>query len=131
LKLNALLDVSLAINNNVSKRDLYAIYEDTLKKLNIEKLALFIFDEQWKLTLKYGLKNNEVAIDVSNELLHFTQISEVNFKDNPSLKSFDLVVPVYHQTKAIAFLLIGDLVNEAIKISPIIKHLNFIQTFTN
>ena len=30
-----------------------------------------------------------------------------------------------------AYLLIGDIFNEAIKISPIIKHLPFIQTFTN
>ena len=54
----------------------------------------------------------------------------MNFKSNQALSAFDLVIPVYHQTKAIAYLLIGDAV-EANGVSPLIKHLNFIQTFTN
>jgi len=129
LKLNALLDVSLAINDNLSREELFKIFEHTLSKLKIEKLALFIFNEQWTNALSCGVKNT-IKIDVEQELLQFTEISEVNFKTNKALKVFDLVIPVYHQTKAIAYLLIGDAV-EANGVSPLIKHLNFIQTFTN
>lgn len=129
LKLNALLDVSLAINDNLSREELFKIFEHTLAKLKIEKLALFIFNEQWTNALSCGVKNT-IEIDVEQELLQFTEISEVNFKTNKALKVFDLVIPVYHQTKAIAYLLIGDAV-EANGVSPLIKHLNFIQTFTN
>ena len=39
LKLNALLDVSLAINDNLSREDLFNIFQNTLAKLKIEKLA--------------------------------------------------------------------------------------------
>ncbi len=129
LKLNALLEVSLAINDNLSREELFKIFEHTLAKLKIEKLALFIFNEQWTNALSCGVKNI-IEIDVEQELLQFTEISEVNFKSNKALKVFDLVIPVYHQTKAIAYLLIGDAV-EANGVSPLIKHLNFIQTFTN
>ena len=129
LKLNALLEVSLAINDNLSREELFKIFEHTLAKLKIEKLALFIFNEQWTNALSCGVKNT-IEIDVEQELLQFTEISEVNFKSNKALKVFDLVIPVYHQTKAIAYLLIGDAV-EANGVSPLIKHLNFIQTFTN
>jgi sigma-B regulation protein RsbU (phosphoserine phosphatase) len=129
LKLNALLDVSLAINDNLSREELFKIFENTLAKLKIDKLALFIFNEQWTNALSCGVKNI-IDIDVERELIQFTEISEVNFKSNQALSAFDLVIPVYHQTKAIAYLLIGDAV-EANGVSPLIKHLNFIQTFTN
>lgn len=129
LKLNALLEVSLAINDNLSREELFKIFQNTLAQLKIEKLALFIFNEQWFNALSCGVKNT-IEINVEQELLQFTEISEVNFKSNKVLNAFDLVIPVYHQTKAIAYLLIGDAV-EANGVSPLIKHLNFIQTFTN
>ena len=58
-------------------------------------------------------------------------VSEVNSNEDEIFKEFDLIIPVFHKTKPLAFLLIGDIINEAIQISPIIKHLPFIQTFTN
>ena len=94
LKLNALLDVSLAINDNLSREELFKIFEHTLAKLKIEKLALFIFNEQWTNALSCGVKNT-IEIDVEQELLQFTEISEVNFKTNKALKVFDLVIPVF------------------------------------
>ncbi len=71
LKLNALLDVSLAINDNLSREELFKIFEHTLAKLKIEKLALFIFNEQWTNALSCGVKNT-IEIDVEQELLQFT-----------------------------------------------------------
>lgn len=131
LKLNALLEVSLAINDLLPKKELFQIYVNTLRKLNIEKLALLIHDKKWEWAISFGVKDGDLEFDAEKELTHFTEITEVNYSKSEALKAFDLLIPVYHQTQPIAFLLIGDIVNEAIKISPIIKHLNFIQTFTN
>lgn len=131
LKLNALLEVTLAINSNINKQGLFNIYIETLQQLSIEKVALFINDETWDLALSYGIESESLKFDIEKDLLPFEDISEINTTMNGPLKGFDLVIPVYHKTKAIAFLLIGDILNEAIKISPIIKHLKFIQTFTN
>ncbi len=46
-------------------------------------------------------------------------------------KSFDVVIPVFHQKNIIAHLLLGDIDEQELKASPIIKHLPFIQTLAN
>jgi sigma-B regulation protein RsbU (phosphoserine phosphatase) len=43
----------------------------------------------------------------------------------------DIVIPVSHKDEAIAFVLIGDIEEEGEGVSPIIKHLRFIQTLSN
>jgi len=131
LKLDALLEVTLAINSNVSKEILFDIYEEALKALNIEKLVLFTAENGWGQTLSYGIKKNEIKIDVHGDLLPIKAITEVNQLTEGPFSHFDTVIPVFHKNKALAYLLIGDIINEALKISPIIKHFSFIQTFTN
>ena len=131
LKLNALLEVTQAINSNVSKSKLYEIYENALRELNIDKLVLFIIEKKWDISLSFGIKKNEISIDVEKHLLPIKDITEVNNQTTGPFSQFDIVIPVFHKKKALAYLLIGDIFNEAIKISPIIKHLPFIQTFTN
>ena len=131
LKLNALLDVSLAINSNVAKEKLFAIYEDVLLALNIEKVLLLTAENEWKPTLSIGVQEGEVAEDLLDHLGDMKDITEVSTRQEGPFKFFDTIIPVYHKKKPLAYLLIGDVVNEAIKISPIIKHFPFIQTFTN
>jgi len=131
LKLDALLEVTLAINSNVSKEILFGIYEEALKALNIEKLVLFTAENGWGQTLSYGIKKSEINIEVYSDLLPIKSITEVNHLTEGPFSHFDTVIPVFHKKKALAYLLIGDIVNEALKISPIIKHFSFIQTFTN
>ena len=131
LKLDALLEVTLAINSNVSKEKLFGIYEKVLRELEIEKIALYIYESEWNLATWYGLDDKDLKIDVEKDLLIFDQIEEVNSKTEKIFDGFDLLIPVFHKTKPLAYLLIGDIINEAIQISPIIKHLHFIQTFTN
>ncbi|MFT6747499.1 MAG: sigma-B regulation protein RsbU (phosphoserine phosphatase) [Glaciecola sp.] len=131
LKLDALLEVTLAINSNVSKEILFGIYEDALRALNIEKLVLFTAEGNWGQALSYGIKASEISIDVHGDLLPIKSISEVNHLTEGPFSHFDTVIPVIHKKKALAYLLIGDIINEALKISPIIKHFSFIQTFTN
>ena len=131
LKLDALLEVTLAINSNVSKEKLFGIYEKVLRELEIEKIALYIYESEWNLATWYGLDEKDLKINVEKDLLIFDQIEEVNSKTEKIFDGFDLLIPVFHKTKPLAYLLIGDIINEAIQISPIIKHLHFIQTFTN
>ncbi|MAW66066.1 MAG: hypothetical protein CMD18_07725 [Flavobacteriales bacterium] len=131
LKLKALLEVTLAINSNVSKNNLFGIYNNVLRKLEIEKIALYIFEGQWDLATSYGIKIENLSIKVEEDLLQYEEIEEVNSIIDGVFAEFDLLIPVYHKTKPLAYLLIGDIINEAIQISPIIKHLPFIQTFTN
>ena len=130
-KLGALLEITTAINSNLSKSKLFAIYEFVLREqLNIGKLCLFFNEGEWDMALKFGT-DSDVDIDVRRDLLPITEITEVNSKLEGPFKEFDVVVPVYHKTKPLAYLLIGDVMEEALMVSPIIKHLPFVQTLTN
>ena len=56
IKLNALLEITKAINNNVSTAQLLDIYQEILEnKLKVGKLVLFSFTTEWTCILKYGV----------------------------------------------------------------------------
>ncbi len=133
LKLNALLEVTKAINNNASTADLLFTYEDILRnKLNIGKLVLFSFNEKWNCVLKYGIQDEDLKIDVKKDLLWITEINVIDLKDTESRnESFEIVIPVFHKQQPLAYVLIGDLDNDKVEVSPVIKHLPFVETLTN
>ena len=133
LKLNALLEITNAINNNASTDDLLETYKDTLKnKLNIGRLVLYTFDETWYCILTHGIEEEILNIDVKKDLLSIKEISVLDLKDKKKRNhSFEIVIPVFHKDKALAYVLIGDKDDDKMEVSPIIKHLPFIQTITN
>lgn len=131
LKLNSLLEITKAINNNCSTAELLELFKNILQdQLSIGKLALFSNEGDWKCVLRYGLKDEFRQIDVKKHLLNIKEIGTINFDSKALNKSFEIVIPVYHKSEALAYLLIGDL-EDKIEVSPTIKHLPFIQTLTN
>ncbi|HEX3006116.1 MAG TPA: PP2C family protein-serine/threonine phosphatase, partial [Bacteroidales bacterium] len=72
-----------------------------------------------------------VNIDVERDLLGFQDISFITTSTNPALSSYDIVIPVFNNNILVAYVLIGDIEEEQDGVSPVIKHLNFIQTLTN
>jgi phosphoserine phosphatase RsbU/P len=132
-KLNILLDLTQAINENLSTLELLKRYEQVLtRELNIGKIVIYNFKRKWECVLTSGVEKERLcSIDVEKELLPIHDISSFTNHPNPQLKNFDVVIPVYHKETALAFVLIGDIEEEREGISPTIKHLNFIQTLTN
>ena len=62
-KLNSLLDVTTAINENYSTSKLLQIYEFILRdQLGITKLALFSKGSEWECLLKYNVKKASVLM---------------------------------------------------------------------
>ena len=48
-QLNALLEATKAINDNVSSEGLYQIYKFTLhEQIRVKEIALFMYDQAWK-----------------------------------------------------------------------------------
>lgn len=132
VKLNILLEVTKAINDNTSREELFRRFEDVLKnQLKIGKIVLFMHDEQWECMINYGIKQKGFDIEVERDLLSFKEILYVNLNSRPHLELFDVVIPVLHKAKPLAYLLIGDIDEERIDISPTIKHRPFIETLTN
>jgi sigma-B regulation protein RsbU (phosphoserine phosphatase) len=134
-KLTALLEVTKAINNNLSTADLLALFQNIVRdKLNIGKLVLFGHDgQQWKCLLSFGVEAEVTAIDVIKEFKGILEIStiDIDMARNPLNKSFEIVIPVFHKSQPLAYVLIGDLDEDESGMSAAIKHLPFVQTLTN
>ncbi|MEZ5071130.1 MAG: PP2C family protein-serine/threonine phosphatase [Bacteroidales bacterium] len=132
-KLNALLDITLAINDNLSTTELIRRYEKLLTDdLDIGKVIVLKYSDKWECLLNSGFGHNFFQkIDVTRDLLPFQEISFITSEPQNFPELVDIVIPVSHKDKAIAFVLIGDIEEEGEGVSPIIKHLRFIQTLSN
>lgn len=132
LKLNALLEITKAINNNLSTAQLLDLYQDILEnRLKIGKLVLFSFDKEWTCILKYGITQDFNHIQFENELLGIKEIETISFSKGNLSKSFEIVIPVYHKQIPLAYVLLGDVNEQRLELSAAIKHLPYIQTLTN
>ncbi len=132
-KLNALLDITLAINDNVSTSELIRRYEKLLcDDLDIGKVIVLKYSDKWECLLNSGYGRNFFKkVDVERDLLPFEEISFITSEPQHFPELVDIVIPVSHKDEAIAFVLIGDIEEEGEGVSPIIKHLRFIQTLSN
>jgi phosphoserine phosphatase RsbU/P len=135
-KLNALLDVTKAINNNVTTSDLLSLYTSIIREnLGIGKLVLFSNNgTRWNCLLSFGVDEEIKNIDAAKEFKDIKEIStiDIDTSRNSTLnKSFEIVVPVFHKANPLAYVLIGDLNEDESGMSAAVKHLPFVQTVTN
>lgn len=130
-KLNALLDITRAINANLPVAELLKQFERILREeLSIEKVVLFARDEErWKSLMQYGVGEGSLP-DFSDPSMLSVK-GEVRLQTSAGQESFDLAIPVTNDGVPIAFILVGDIGEQEIRISPVIKHMRFIQTLTN
>jgi len=130
-KLDALLDITLSINANLPTTELLRKYESILREdLGIGKLLLFKYSEKWEVLLNAGFPDNlKKKIDVERDLNRYTEITtEVHTKP---FEAVDIIIPVMNNNIHTAYVLIGDIDEEGEGMSPVIKHLNFIQTISS
>lgn len=131
-KLNALLEITKAINESPSQEKLIRRYRDLLREeLKIGKIIIYKLGESWECILSSGLQNDETSISVEKDLIKFEDISFISADVDSPLRTFDIVIPVIRDNTHLAFVLIGDIDEETEGISPTIKHLHFIQTLSN
>jgi sigma-B regulation protein RsbU (phosphoserine phosphatase) len=131
LQVNALLEITQAINNNLPEESLYKIYDFTLRaNLNITKMALFVMDDQWDCKVSYGTerecKTMAPPADLTN-LLVVTRIRDLE-KRTDVFGEFDYVVPVIHKNHLLAIVFVGGIREEG---STANSHLRFIQALSN
>ena len=132
IKLSALLEMTKAINNNLSTSQLLGIYQEILEnKLKVGKLVLFSYDTEWTCILKYGVDSTYNHLVFEPELLDIKEIESISFSNGNLSNRFEIVIPVNHKQTPLAFVLLGDINNDKIEMSSAIKHLPFIQTLTN
>ena len=129
-KLDSLLDITMSINANLPVEELLAKYERILRdNLNIGKILIYKRSDSWECILNGGFPEDLENIDVGTSLHDVTEIS-FDAADL-GIEGVDIIVPVFNNNVPIAYVFIGDIDEEGEGMSPVLKHLNFIQTFSS
>lgn len=131
LELNALLEVTQAINNNVPEESLYKIYNFTLRSnLNIKKLALFVLDDEWNCKVNFGTHANFLKIELPEYYQSLNGVSSLKSAEDSEFSEFDIIVPVSHKLTTLAVVFVGGFyVNDSRYESE--DALKFIQALSN
>ncbi len=129
-KLDSLLDITLSINANLPTEDLLSKYEYILRNnLGIGKILIFKRSDTWECLLNGGFPEHLETIDVEAKLHNITEIAYVT--PDLGFEGVDIIIPVYNNNIHLAFVFIGDIDEEGEGMSPVLKHLNFIQTISS
>lgn len=132
LKLNALLEITTAINNNLPTDQLLNNFSFVLKQqLNFRRFVLFIKQESWNCILKEGIKGKIEVEDNIHDLLRFKETTLLVDSNSTLLKEFNVVVPVLHLGQALAYLLLSDNQLKPATLLDADSHLTFAQTLTS
>ncbi|MGV8877616.1 MAG: PP2C family protein-serine/threonine phosphatase [Sphingobacteriaceae bacterium] len=131
-ELNSLLEVTQAINKNSSTVVLIEMLEVIMKHyLAVGKLRFLVENDGTFVSLsKYGgiYESSIMLQEVCHVLSAITLPTRIADYEHPVLKSYDYFIPIHHQSKLIAFALIGDF-NTTDQLLN--NDLNFIQTLIN
>ncbi|MCF8224620.1 MAG: SpoIIE family protein phosphatase [Bacteroidales bacterium] len=133
IKLDALLDITLAINNNVSIDELTGKLKNLLtEKLSIGQLMIIKLGEKWECILNSGYsKNFFEKIDIQKDLFKYKEIKYFMSEPDRFPEPVEIVMPVTDNDKPIAFVLLGDIEEEGEGMSPILKHVRYVRTIAN
>ncbi len=108
LELNSLLEITQAINSNVSEDSLYKIFNFTLRSnLNINKLALFVLDEIWNCKVNFGSEKNFMKMKLDDHFKMIRKIHNMTEFEKCEFHEFDIVIPVTHKDNTLALVFVG------------------------
>ncbi|MCI5081423.1 MAG: PP2C family protein-serine/threonine phosphatase [Saprospiraceae bacterium] len=129
LQINRLLNITQAINNNVSAEGLFNMYNSFLSwEIGVRKMALFVMqDEGWMCATSIGIPGELLEIEIADRLTRYTRLNNVEGSDHPLIKEFDVVIPVRHKDQSIAYVFIGGFSED----EDMYNKVQFITTITN
>ncbi len=107
LELNALLEITQAINNNLSEDDLFRIYKFTLlADLQVKELALYVKDESWQCRVFIGTKTNWSATPLPEKFWTLSEVRDLSECDD-EFAQFQEVIPISHKNQLLAVIFVG------------------------
>jgi len=130
LQINRLLNITQAINNNVSDQGLYDMYNSFLSwEMGIKKMALYIQEQDvWECISFIGIPKKMTKIDITQKLTEYDRLKMLEGNETHELiKEFDVVIPVLHKEQAIAYTFIGGFEED----DDMYNKVQFITTITN
>lgn len=130
LQINRLLNITQAINNNVSAKGLYEMYRSFLSwEIGVHKMALFVRDqnEHWGSATSINIPEDDLKTDISSLLPQYLKLCNLDDENHVLLKHFDLVIPVRHKDVPISYVFIGGFSEN----DDMYNKVQFITTITN
>jgi phosphoserine phosphatase RsbU/P len=129
LELNALLEITQSINNDLPESALYKIYHFTLlAQLHINRLALFVLEDEWECKVFFGTDRDLPKSGLPDFITRVREISPMaRVTTDLNWQSFETIIPVIHNGAVLAYVLIGN-------VHPYYSSmgaLSFIQTVSN
>jgi sigma-B regulation protein RsbU (phosphoserine phosphatase) len=131
LELNALLEITQAINSNVSEDSLYKIFKFTLRSnLQLTKLALFVRNEVWTCKVNFGTKRDFTKTKLDNRFEMVKKIHQLAEFEQCDFHEFDMVIPISHKSETLALVFVGG-ISQPSNTSELEENVKFIQALTN
>ena len=131
LQINRLLNITQAINNNVSADGLYKMYNSFLSwEMGVKKMALYIINKEgdWTCASTIGIDESLSKLDITELLPNYQKLKNIDEEnDHPLIKQFDIVIPVLHKQSPIAYTFIGGFEKD----EDMYNKVQFITTITN
>ncbi len=130
LQVNSLLEITQAINNNLSESSLYKIYEFTIRaNLRIQKLALFVMDEEWTCKIWFGTSASCEEEIPAEDMLGLKKVTKLDEKRDDIFGEFDYALPVIHKDRTLAIVFVGGMHTDDQATTS--SNLRFIQALSN
>lgn len=108
-QLNSLLEVTKAINDNVSSDVLFNIYKFIInEQLKVKKIALYTFDQTWKRAIWVLDDDNEFYIPVHLYFSKYNTATTLAESERSTFGDFKYAIPVFHKSQPLALALLGD-----------------------
>lgn len=129
LELNALLEVTEAINNNLPEESLYKIYHFTLlANLKVKKLALFVITgSEWNCKVFFGVQQEVIE---KIPIKDFEGQERIKALEDSECKDFDHIIPVMHKDELLALVFVGDIAHTEVGLSGS-SATTFLEALTN
>ena len=131
-RLNSLLELTRAIATNQSIEQIVRMFEFVMREqLGFDHFLLFNKENDWSPLLKVGLKSKLKDIAIEKELYRFREITVIESSYSAIIDEFDIIVPVFHKDKPLAYLLIAGIERYGARKSETLADMRFVQTLTN
>jgi len=133
LEIDSLLEITKAINSNKSASALFELFQRTLHdQIGVENLLLFSSNNSdWEIVI--GNKFiSEADPGIIYKLLKYkklTDLTELNGELPEHIRQFDILIPVHHKDKPLAYLLMSNPRVESYE--PLEDKIKFAHTVTN
>lgn len=129
LEVNALLEITQAVNNNLPEENLYKIFEFTLRaNLQIDRMALYVKEEDWECKVQFGTLKDFTELPMDNGCLDIKSITQLDKVDLSisCFSEFDIIIPILHKERLLAFVFL-----KSVKVDDQDAETTFIQALSN